>query len=115
MICDYFEFTAVFTGNSTGPGITTRFALYQMVDHVPGNGDRLPGGDGQPHRGHTRTIGAAISRGAVISLASGVSYSHVGAVPWQLQSLRFNFVGIYCMAGNRTWLYRLPQSQKQCI
>jgi hypothetical protein len=22
---------------------------------------------------------------------------------------------IYCIAGNRTWLYRLPQSQKQCI
>jgi hypothetical protein len=21
----------------------------------------------------------------------------------------------YCIAGNRTWLYRLPQSQKQCI
>jgi hypothetical protein len=26
-----------------------------------------------------------------------------------------NTVQCYCIAGNRTWLYRLPQSQKQCI
>jgi hypothetical protein len=26
-----------------------------------------------------------------------------------------NCASIKCIAGNRTWPYRLPQSQKQCI